>query len=92
MKISRKIALTTTVCLGLMAGVTHADPPSGSGWDKNPDVVIGGGSDTTYLVSQRLEVLYNGAPGCLITTSTTSANKGKCSDTTAAATGVINGN
>ena len=92
MRISRKITLTTMVCLGLMAGVTHADPPSGSGWDKNPDVVIGGGSDTTYLVSQRLEVLYNGAPGCLITTSTTSANKGKCSDTTAAATGVINGN
>lgn len=84
-----------TLALGasfFVAGTVHADPPAGSGWDKNPDIVVGGGSDTTYLVSQRLEVLYNGAPGCAIVTSGSSANKGKCSDTTAAPTGVTNGN
>lgn len=71
--------------------VSAAEPP-GTGWDLNPDVAIGGGSDTSYLVSQRLEVLYNGAPGCLVTTSSSSANKGRCSDTGAAQTGVTNGN
>ncbi len=72
-------------------GVSFADPPSGSGWDQQPDVVIGGGSDTTYLASQRLEVLYNGAPGCAVVTSE-SINKGKCADPTATPTGVTNGN
>jgi ABC-type phosphate transport system substrate-binding protein len=71
---------------------TSAAPPGGTGWDLNPDIAVGGGSDTTYLVSQRLEMLYNGAPGCAITTSTTSTNKGRCSDTGAAQTGVTNGN
>jgi hypothetical protein len=37
-----------------LAPMTHADPPAGSGWDLNPDVIIGGGSDTTWLVSLRL--------------------------------------
>jgi ABC-type phosphate transport system substrate-binding protein len=87
--------------LGLLAGAatlvtsvstTHADPPAGSGWDKNPDVVLGGGSDTTYLVSQRLEVLFSGAPGCAVVTSSTNVSKGKCNDVGVAPTGVVNGN
>ncbi len=80
-----------------LAPMTHADPPAGSGWDLNPDVVIGGGSDTTWLVSLRLEQLYNAAPGCAVVTSGTSVNKGKCSDvpgvgTPSAPTGPITGN
>jgi len=76
--------------IGTLAGVVpaHAAPP-GSGWDDTPDVVIGGGSDTTYLVSQRLEALYNGTPGCAVDTGTTSATKGKC---TAGQTTPTNGN
>ena len=85
-------ALVAVSCFASLAPTAKADPPAGSGWDKNPDVALGGGSDTTYLVSQRLEVLYNGAPGCALTTSTASPNKGKCSDTTAALTGIANGN
>ncbi len=62
------------------AGVMPAEAaPPGSGWDDTPDVVVGGGSDTTYLVMQRLEVLFNGTPGCTINTGTSSATKGKCS-------------
>ncbi len=80
-----------------LAPTTHADPPAGSGWDLNPDVIIGGGSDTTWLVSLRLEQLYNSAPGCAVVTSGTSVNKGKCSDvpgvgTPSAPTGPITGN
>ncbi len=90
-----KLVVAAITALGLISTAipaAHADPPAGSGWDKNPDVVIGGGSDTTYLLSQRLEVLYNGAPGCLVDTGNTSASKAKCSDTTATPTGQINGN
>ncbi len=93
---NRKITFALGLgALSLFTGLAtvHADPPAGSGWDKNPDVVVGGGSDTTYLVSQRLETLYNGAPGCTIDTSTTSATKGRCIDPAGSApTGPINGN
>ncbi len=92
---NKKILLGAIAAVGCFASLTptaKADPPAGSGWDKTPDIAVGGGSDTTYLVSQRLEVLYNGAPGCAITSGTTSVNKGKCSDTGAALTGIANGN
>lgn len=73
-------------------GTTHADPPAGSGWDENPDVVVGGGSDATYLVEQRLEVLYNTAPGCTINL-TEAAGKADCVTTAPGAqSGPINGN
>ena len=65
--------------LSTFASVVPAQAaPPGTGWDDNPDVVVGGGSDTTYLVSQRLETLYNGTPGCTVDTGGTSATKGKC--------------
>ncbi len=92
----KKSTMIIGAALALAAAVpgvpAHADPPAGSGWDKKPDLVVGGGSDTTYLMSQRLEQLYNAAPGCLTITSQTSPDKGKCSDTTAAPTGPTNGN
>lgn len=84
--------LAGIAALSAFAPTTHADPPAGSGWDLNPDVVVGGGSDTTWLVSLRLEQLYNASPGCAVVTSGTSVNKGKCSDTTATATGPTTAN
>ena len=51
-----KLILGALVVVGTVfgtVGTTHADPPGGSGWDENPDVVVGGGSDTTYLMAQR---------------------------------------
>ena len=81
MKLKKSI-ISSVVAIGALmsmaAGATHADAPPGEGWDGTPDVVVAGGSDTTYLVSQRLEALYNGAPGCQVDTSATSANKAKC--------------
>ena len=85
-------ALVAVSCFASLAPTAKADPPAGSGWDKTPDVALGGGSDTTYLVSQRLEVLYNGAPGCTLVTTTANAAKGRCSDTSTALTGIANGN
>jgi len=82
-----KIKLSTAVALfsvaaGLLAGALPASaaPPS-TGNDNLPDVIIGGGSDTTYLIMQRLDDLYNSAPGCTIITSGSSADKGKCNGT-----------
>jgi ABC-type phosphate transport system substrate-binding protein len=94
MKSTRTVSLAAVAVLGALASVVSvsaAEPPN-TGFDLNPDIAIGGGSDTSYLVSQRLEVLYNGAPGCLVTTSSSSSNKGRCSDTGATATGPTNGN
>lgn len=74
-----KAVISALLMAGTLLSATgvQAAPPGG-GWDDVPDVVVGGGSDTTYLVSQRLEVLYNGAPGCTIQTGNT-AGKGACS-------------
>ena len=78
---NKKLLFTAAVAtFGLVGGLipTVEAAPPGTGFDDVPDVVIGGGSDTTYLVAQRLETLYNSTPGCTITTSSSSANKGLC--------------
>jgi hypothetical protein len=64
---------------GLIAFTTSASaaPPS-DGWDDVPDVIIGGGSDTTYQIMNRFENLYSGAPGCVLITASNDPNKGKC--------------
>jgi ABC-type phosphate transport system substrate-binding protein len=65
-------------------GVTSANmaqalpAPEPTGFDDVPQVAIGGGSDTTYLVMQRLESLYNATPGCALNTTTASPAKGSC--------------
>lgn len=75
----RMLACGVAVVGGLLAGGMPAQAaPPGTGWDNNPDVAVGGGSDTTYYVMQRLETLYNGAPGCIVSTAN-DANKGLCS-------------
>lgn len=78
---NKKILFTAAMAtFGLVGGVipTVEAAPPGTGFDDLPDVVIGGGSDTTYLVGQRLEALYNSTPGCTIVTSSSSASKGLC--------------
>ena len=74
-----KLIISAMVMAGSMlpAISAAAAPPPGSGWDSNPDIAVGGGSDTTYLVSQRLEALYNAAPGCDVEKANVT-NKGKC--------------
>ena len=87
---NKKLILSAAIAaLGLSAGIAPVEAaPPGTGWDNVPDVAVGGGSDTTYLVSQRLEVLYNGVPGCSLSTS--GATAGLCSS--AAAVTPTNGN
>ena len=74
--------LIAGLSLGMLAATFASSSanaaPSNTGYDDNPDVVIGGGSDTTYLVQQRLDTLYNGAPGCALDVASASTNKGKC--------------
>lgn len=45
----------------MTGAVTVVD--DGTGWDGHPDVVVGGGDASSYLMLQRLENLYNAAPG-----------------------------
>ncbi len=70
-------ALAIAGAFASISTVAHASPEP-SGFDDKPDLIVGGGSDTTYLVHQRLEALWNAAPGCAIDTSATSATKGQC--------------
>jgi uncharacterized protein len=58
--------------------LSAATVPEPSGFDGIPQLIVGGGSDTTYLAMQRLENLYNATPGCALNTTSTSADKGKC--------------
>ena len=80
MNLSKKLVAAGIAALALFGstGIAFADAPgAGSGADGLPDLVIGGGSDTTYYAMQKLEGLYNLDPGCAVDTSS-SANQGKC--------------
>ena len=66
----KSIGAIALAAAGLIAFTTSASaaPPT-DGSDDIPDVIIGGGSDTTYQIMNRLENLYSGAPGCVLITS-----------------------
>ncbi len=80
MKHSRRAAAAGLVALGVfsLSSPAWATPPPNTGFDDQPDVVVGGGSDTTYLLSGDLTLLYNRAPGCPLVTAAADPNKGKC--------------
>jgi ABC-type phosphate transport system substrate-binding protein len=70
--------LGATVFAGT-AGADGANPPTvGTGNDDIADVIVGGGSDTTYAWHSLVEKIWNQADGCRVVTSSTSANKGNC--------------
>jgi ABC-type phosphate transport system substrate-binding protein len=77
---SRSLAFAAIAAtLGLVAAAVPAGAaPEPTGWDNIPDVIIGGGSDTSYNVMSDIMPLYNGAPGCLPVRSSSSAAKGTC--------------
>lgn len=80
---SRSLLITLAAAgaaVGMLGAVIPAAQaaPEPSGWDDVPDIVVSGGSDTTYNVLQDLVPLYDGAPGCLPIRSSSSADKGKC--------------
>ena len=51
--------------------------PVGYGFDDEPQVIVGGGSDTTYAAMLSLTNLYNRSAGCVVQT-TQGPNLGKC--------------
>ena len=74
-------ALTGTALLIGSAGVAAADGAGGvasTGWDGVNDTISGQGSDTTYLMMQRLSDIYNSAPGCETDNASGSATLGQC--------------
>jgi ABC-type phosphate transport system substrate-binding protein len=87
-------SLAAVASLAALVPSVQAEPPADTGWDGIPDVVVGGGSDTTYVVSERLTFLYNQTPGCSIILSSSSPQKGLCSDQAPGSptTGPTNGN
>jgi ABC-type phosphate transport system substrate-binding protein len=50
----------------LLTGIGSAGAlaPEPSGYDDLPDLLVTGGSDTTYRINQELDVVYNQAKGC----------------------------
>jgi ABC-type phosphate transport system substrate-binding protein len=68
-----KLALVAATAGGLLlnavpAGATPG-PPTGYGFDGKADLIVAGGSDTTYRAMVGLTDLYNGAPGCTVNTA-----------------------
>ena len=78
-----KLAAVTgvTVAIGMVSsiGSAYATPPSGYGFDGQPHVLVGGGSDTTYKSQLGLTELYMSTAigGCEHTTGV-GANLNKC--------------
>lgn len=58
--------IAAVAVLGPVSVATAAPPAEPNGFDGVPDVSKGAGSDTTYLVMQQLESLYNASEGCVI--------------------------
>lgn len=72
------VTLGSTVLAGT-AGANGTNPgTAGTGFDDKPDMIVGGGSDTTYPVMQLFERVYNQAGGCRTITSSSNPAKGQC--------------
>ncbi len=73
MKRSHQLALAAAMVGGLVMASTPVSatpgPPTGYGDDGRADIVVGGGSDTTYRAMVGLTDLYNGAGGCTVNTA-----------------------
>ncbi|WP_426573591.1 hypothetical protein [Aquihabitans sp. McL0605] len=73
MKKIHKLAIVAAAAGGLLLSVTPASatpgPPSGYGFDGKADLVVAGGSDTTYRAMVGLTDLYNSSPGCTVSTA-----------------------
>jgi len=70
------IGLSGAIALSGVAGASTSIP--GSGQDNKNDVVIGQGSDTTYVMMNDLSQLYNQSPGCNVDTAKGSSTLGQC--------------
>ncbi len=90
MKLKALIGGAVAAAVLATTGVAAAAPEP-TGWDDVNDVIVGGGSDTTYNFMQRAERLYNQALGCDTVNSTGSPDIGKCLTVGQTAT-VTNGN
>jgi ABC-type phosphate transport system substrate-binding protein len=68
-----KLALVAAAAGGLVLNAVPASatagPPTGYGFDGKADLIVAGGSDTTYRAMVSLTDLYNGAPGCTVNTA-----------------------
>jgi hypothetical protein len=71
-----KLRITTAVAgfltgAVMLANPAMAAPPAGTtGYDESPNVVLAGGSDTTFFVSNLITSLYNQSPGCATNNTT----------------------
>jgi ABC-type phosphate transport system substrate-binding protein len=69
------LAMTGALVGAVPAGAT---PPTGYGFDNTAHPIVGGGSDTTYRAMVGITDLYNGSPGCNVTTASGSASLNNC--------------
>jgi ABC-type phosphate transport system substrate-binding protein len=58
------------------AGADNGAPKPGQ--DNKPDIIITGGSDTTYALESDLALAYNQSPGCKTENGSTNPNVGFC--------------
>jgi hypothetical protein len=83
----RKLAIASITLVGVLGGMTTSAnavvptyPITGhEGFDGKNDLILGGGSDTTYDVMNLITTIYNAAPGC--DTNNGSGVRDNCSTT-----------
>lgn len=80
-------ALGLTVTIGSLAGSTAAGAQTPFPPNKSSDWIRLGGSDTTETMMNRLQVLFNESPGCVLT-GTPQNLDGRCFDFDAATSGI----
>ena len=71
-------AIAAATLFGAASTAGAVNRPEPTGWDGVNDLVIGGGSDTTYNFMQNAELLYNGSQGCETDNTSGSATIGQC--------------
>lgn len=69
------VALTSILGNADAAFAVKTSADANAGFDDVMDTIIGSGSDTTYLMMQRLELVYNQTPGCTLRSGPTAADR-----------------
>ncbi len=81
----RAAALSALLALFvLLPGAAQATAPANTGYNDTVDLIRGAGSDTTYLVMQQIEALYNASPGCTLDPGPSGVGFNTCTTATGA--------
>lgn len=72
------VTLGSAIILGSIGSAAADNGAPVPGFDNKPDIVVVGGSDTTYALESDLALAYNKSPGCKTENGSSNPNVGFC--------------